>query len=121
MPCCARIGPLSKGSTKYFQSWPSGGQGACYVPGLTFRRELLIEADIPTSVVEAARPKGATVQPEAEVDQARGTRSLKRVAAGEPLRWADTTYDASHIGPAGGAPVGFKTCRGAPIAFEHSR
>ena len=40
---------------------PKKVKGACYVPGLTLRRRLLIKADIPTSVVEVARPKGAGI------------------------------------------------------------
>ena len=36
-------------------------KGTCYTPGLTLRRGLLIKAGIPTSVVQAAPPKGAGI------------------------------------------------------------
>jgi predicted RNase H-like nuclease len=40
---------------------PKKVKGRCYVPGLTLRQGLLINAGIPTSVVEAVPPKGAGI------------------------------------------------------------
>jgi predicted RNase H-like nuclease len=40
---------------------PKKVKGTCYAPGLALRRGLLVKAGIPTSIVEAAPPKGAGV------------------------------------------------------------
>lgn len=40
---------------------PKKLKGTCYAPGLTLRRELLIKAGLPVSIIEATPPRGAGV------------------------------------------------------------